>query len=104
MSYTVGVGGPATVADLHAAQERQRLLAAELPRVREAATAWRNGLGGMLAALIGFGLIKGQSDISQLAPSCAAWTGILLLSALIVGAGAARLLIPPAIGPPPPPA
>jgi hypothetical protein len=102
MSYSLSPGGTAAAADLHAAQERQRLLAAELPRVREAATAWRNGLGGLLAALLGFGLIKGQSDVSQLAPSWAVWTGILLLAALIVGAGSALLLIRAANGSPSP--
>jgi hypothetical protein len=102
MPYSLGPGGPAAVADLHAAQERQRLLAAELPRVREAATAWRNGLGGLLAALVGFGLIKGQSDVSKLAPSWAAWAGILLLAALIAGAGGALLLIRAANGKPSP--
>jgi hypothetical protein len=102
MPYSLGPGRPAAAADLRAAQERQRLLAAELPRVREAATAWRNGLGGLLAALVGFGLIKGQSDVSQLVPSWAAWTGILLLSALIAGAGGALLLIRAANGSPSP--
>jgi hypothetical protein len=102
MSYSLGPAGPAAMADLHAAQERQRLLAAELPRVREAAAAWRNGLTGLLAALVGFGLIKGQSDISHLAPSWAAWTGILLLGALIAGAGGALLLIRAAHGSPSP--
>jgi hypothetical protein len=100
MSYNLSPGGPAATADLYAAQERQRLLDAELPRVREAATAWRNGLGGLLAALVGFGLIKGQSDVSQLAPSWGARAGILLLAALIAGVGGALLLIRAANGSP----
>jgi hypothetical protein len=100
MTYQLSSAGPATEADLRTAQERERLLAAELPRVREAATAWRNGLGGLLAALVGFSLIKGRSDISQLAGSWAVWVGILLLAALVVGAVGALLLIRAANGRP----
>ena len=100
VTYQLGPAGPATEADLRAARERERLLAAELPRVREAATAWRNGLGALLAALVGFSLIKGRSDISQLAGAWAAWVGILLLAALIAGAGGALLLIRAANGRP----
>lgn len=100
VTYSLGPAGPATEADLRAAQERERLLAAELPRIREAATAWRNGLGGLLTALVGFSLIKGQSDISQLAVSWATYVGITLLAAVIAGAGGALLLIRAANGRP----
>lgn len=100
MTYHLTPGPQADVADLRAARERGRLLAAELPRVREAAAAWRNGLGGLLAALVGFSLIKGRSDVSQLARSWAAWVGILLLAALIAGAAGAMLLIRAASGRP----
>lgn len=100
MSYRLGAAGPATEADLRTAQERERLLAAELPRVREAATAWRNGLGGLLAALVGFSLIKGRSDVRELASSWATSVGILLLAALIAGAVGALLLLRAANGRP----
>jgi len=100
MTVNLGPAGPATEADLRAAQERERLLAAELPRVREAATAWRNGLGGLLTALVGFSLIKGQSDIGQLAVPWAACVGIILLAAVISGAGGALLLMRAANGRP----
>jgi len=100
MTYQLGAADLATEADLRAVQERERLLTAELPRVREAATAWRNGLGGLLAALVGFSLIKGRSDISQLAGSWAVWVGILLLAALVAGAAGALLLIRAANGRP----
>jgi len=93
-------GPPATPADLRAAQERERLLRSELPRVRAAATAWRNGLAGLLAALAGFGLIKGQSDISQLSAQWGAAVGILLLLAVIAGAVGALSLIRAANGKP----
>ncbi|MET9087863.1 hypothetical protein ABZX77_39300 [Streptomyces sp. NPDC004237] len=91
---------PATPADLRLAQERDRLLRTELPRVREAATAWRNGLGGLLAALIGFSLIRGRSDIGQLVEHWAVAVGVLLLAALLVGATGALLLLRAAHGRP----
>jgi hypothetical protein len=100
MTYQLRPAEPATEADLRAAQERGRLLAAELPRVREAATAWRNSLGGLLVALVGFSLIKGRSDVSQLAGSWAAAVGILLLASLIAGAAGALLLVRAANGRP----
>jgi hypothetical protein len=94
--------GPAraTIVDLRTAQERERLLRTELPRVRQAATAWRNGLGGLLVALVGFGLIKGRSDISQLATGWAACVGTVLFVALLIGATGALLLIRAAHGRP----
>jgi len=98
--YRLTAGPPATGADLRAARERGRLLAAELTRVREAAAAWRNGLGGLLVALVAFSLVKGRSDIGQLAPLWAAVVGVLLAVALIIGAAGALLLIRAANGPP----
>jgi hypothetical protein len=100
VSRQLSAGRIATAADLQAARERERLLLAELPRVREAATAWRNGLGGLLAALVGFSLIRGRSDIGELAQRWAALVGILLLAALIAGAVGALLLIRAANGRP----
>jgi hypothetical protein len=78
-------GDKANLDDLRRAQSRERFLDTELDRVRNAATSWRNGLAGLLAAITGFGLIKGQSDISQLSPGWAAAAGVLLLTALVVG-------------------
>ncbi|GAA1899761.1 hypothetical protein [Actinomadura bangladeshensis] len=92
--------GPATPADLLRAREHDRLLRLELARVREAAVAWRNGLGGLLAALTGFSLIKGRADIGQLAPGWAVVVGVLLLVALLAGAAGALLLIRAAHGRP----
>jgi len=100
-TYRLSPGpGRATIADLRTAQERDRMLRTELARVRAAATAWRNGLGALLVALIGFGLIKGRTDVSQLAPAWAAWVGLLLLLALVLGALGALLLIRAAHGRP----
>jgi len=90
--------GPATVADLLTARDRDHVLRTELTRVREAAVAWRNGLGGLLAALVGFSLIKGRDDIGQLAPGWAVVVGVLLLVALLTGAAGALLLIRAAHG------
>lgn len=94
--------GPAkaTESDLRSVQHRDRLLRDELPRVRAAATAWRNGLGALLVGLIGFGLIKGRSDVGQLAPSWAVVVGVVLLAALLVGTVGAVLLLRAAHGSP----
>lgn len=100
MNPAVDAGPPATSDDLRAAQERDRLLSTELPRVRAAATAWRNGLAGLLAALAGFSLIKGQSDVSQLAMTWAIGAGVALLAAFLAGAAGAMLLIRAANGRP----
>jgi len=100
VSASLEAGPPATHTDLRAAQERERLLHSELPRVRAAATAWRNGLAGLLAALAGFSLIKGRSDVNQLALPWAAAVGVLLLAALIAAAIGALSLIRAANGRP----
>lgn len=78
------------------------LLADELPRVRAGALAWRNGLGALLAGLIGFGLIKGRTDVGQLASGYAIMVGALLLAALMVGGAGAALLMRAAHGRPGP--
>ncbi|MEU9879080.1 hypothetical protein [Streptomyces phaeochromogenes] len=79
--------------ELRRAKSVQRALAQELGRVREAAVAWRNGLGAILAGLVGFGLIKGRSDVGQAAPQWAVTAGLLLLTALVAGGlGALSLL------------
>jgi len=93
-------GPPATRDHLLAAQERDRLLRTELPRVRAAATAWRNALAALLAALIGFGLIKGRSDVNQLATPWAVVVGALLLTSLVCGATGALSLVRAAHGRP----
>jgi hypothetical protein len=100
VSGSLAPGPSATPADLRAAQNRELLLRTELPRVRQAAAAWRNGLGGLLAALVGFSLIKGRSDITRLAPDWAVAVGLLLLAALLAGTTGALLLIRAANGRP----
>lgn len=100
MSGSVQPGPPSNPEDALVAREYRRLLRGELPRVRAAATVWRNGLAGVLATIAGFSLIRGRSDISQLASPWDAVVGLLLLGALIAGGGAALLLLRATNGPP----
>ncbi|MFD8743443.1 hypothetical protein ACFV01_10335, partial [Streptomyces sp. NPDC059616] len=88
------VPGPAgTPADRLAARHHRALLRRELPRVRESALAWRNGLAALLAGLVGFGLLRGRSDIGSLAAPYAVTVGLVLLLALLCGgAGGLSLL------------
>ncbi|MFG2214450.1 MULTISPECIES: hypothetical protein [unclassified Streptomyces] len=88
------VPGPAGVpADRLAARHHRALLRRELPRVRESALAWRNGLAALLAGLVGFGLLRGRSDIGSLAAPYAVTVGLVLLLALLCGgAGGLSLL------------
>jgi hypothetical protein len=85
--------GGAIPSAIPASQAAQRLHRDALARVRAAALAWRNGMAGLLAGLLGFSLIKGRSDISQLASPWGVAAGVLLLAALASGGfGAMRLL------------
>ncbi|MFD9190198.1 hypothetical protein ACFWCA_18450 [Streptomyces phaeochromogenes] len=79
--------------ELRRAKSVQRALAQELGRVCEVAVAWRNGRGAILAGLVGFGLIKGRSDVGQAAPQWAVQAGLLLFAVLVAdGPGALSLL------------
>lgn len=87
---------PARGADQSAvpgAQQLQRLHREALPKVRDAALAWRTGLAGLLTGLLGFTLIKGRSDVAQLAASWGAAVGVLLITAVSVGGIAAVQLL-----------
>ncbi|WP_327385594.1 MULTISPECIES: hypothetical protein [unclassified Streptomyces] len=96
---TLRPGPPATPDDLHRAQYQEELLeGGELERIRSAALAWRNGLAGLIAGLIGFGLVKGRSDVTQLAPGAAAAVGVLLGLATLFGTLAAWLVLRAAHG------
>ncbi|MFJ1673130.1 hypothetical protein ACIOK4_43620 [Streptomyces bottropensis] len=100
MNLEVRPGPPADHADRLAAQQMHHLVKQELPRVREAALAWRNGVGVLLAGLVGFGLIKGRTDVTQLASPYDAVAGVVLLASLLSGTVAALLLLRAAHGRP----
>ncbi|MGY1577249.1 hypothetical protein [Streptomyces sp. MN13] len=91
-------GPTPSAAQLRRARAVRRALGRELERVREVAVAWRNGLGAILAGLVGFSLIKGRSDVGQLAPGWSAAAGLLLLAALGVGGAGALCLLRAAHG------
>ena len=98
MSPRVSAGSAARPGDRRAARATLDLLPDEVTRVRAAALAWRNGLGVLLAGLIGFGLLKGRSDVTQLSPGYATVVGVLLLGALLAGAAGALALMRAAYG------
>lgn len=93
MTLQISPGSSAGPRDRQAARARLELLANELPRVRAAATGWRNGIAALMAGVIGFGLIKGRSDVGELAGPYDWIVGLLLLGALISGSVAAVLLM-----------
>lgn len=88
------------IEDRLVARAQRRLATDDLPKVRAMALAWRNGLGAVLAGLIGFGLIKGRTDIGDLASPYGVVVGGLLAGSLIAGAVAAGLLLRAAHGRP----
>jgi hypothetical protein len=82
------------------ARAQRRLPTDELTRVRAMALAWRNGLGALLAGLIGFGLVKGRTDVGSLASPYGVVVGVLLVLALLAGGIAAILVLRAAHGRP----
>ncbi|MEU3355187.1 hypothetical protein [Streptomyces sp. NPDC037389] len=89
----LAAGGPASPKDRRTAEITHRLLRDELARVRASALAWRNGLGGLLAGLLGFGLVRGRANVAELASPWHIVVGAALLAALLVGTvGALQLL------------
>lgn len=90
----------ATRHDRLVAGARLQLPVDELPRIRATALAWRNGLAALLAGLVGFGLIKGRSDVGQLEPPWQLVVGGLLVLSLLAGGVAAACLLRAAHGPP----
>jgi len=100
VTLRVNPGPDACPADQLSARQDYQLVKNSLPRVREAALAWRNGVGALLAGLIGFGLIKGRTDVGELASPSDAVVGFLLLGALLAGTTSALLLLRAAHGRP----
>ncbi|MGW5213053.1 hypothetical protein ACWEQO_18055 [Streptomyces sp. NPDC004051] len=93
-------GRPAIAADRAAARRMRQALTEELPKVREAALAWRNGLAGLFVGLLGFGLVKGRTDVGKLASPYDALVGGVLLLSLVCGAVGALYLLRAAHGMP----
>ncbi|WOX07918.1 hypothetical protein [Streptomyces sp. N50] len=100
MSWDASAGPAAAPADRAAARHRRALVQRELTRVREAAAAWRTGLAALLVGMVGFGLVKGRSDIRELAAPYNVLIGCSLLAALTSGAVGAFLLLRAAHGRP----
>jgi hypothetical protein len=100
VTIRVAASPGAAPSDRDAAKASRELLAGELSRVRAGALAWRNGLAALLAGLVGFGLVKGRSDLTQLASPYAVVAGCLLAASLVVGASSALLLMRAAHGRP----
>jgi hypothetical protein len=100
VTFSLAAGPPARPGDRIAARRRLLLVREELPRIRAAALAWRNGVAGLLAGIVGFGLVKGRTDVGQLASPHDAVVGGLLLTALLVGTIAALHLLRAAHGRP----
>lgn len=100
MNIVIIAGPAATERDLRMAKAERQLLTGELARVRTSALAWRNGIAALLAGLVGFGLVKGRTDIGDLAQPWSAMVGTILASALVCGAVAAIKLMRAAHGRP----
>ncbi|MEU4240911.1 hypothetical protein [Actinoplanes sp. NPDC026619] len=100
MTVRLSPGPAAGPHDARAALEQFDAIDGELERVRAAAAAWRTGMAGLLAALVGFGLLKGRTDIGQLAAPWPAVTGGILLATAVTGGFAAIWLLRAAHGRP----
>jgi hypothetical protein len=100
MTFQVEAGPPARPRDEAVASSQLHLTRDELTRVRTAALAWRNGMGAILAGLVGFGLIKGRTDVGELASPYNLVVGVFLGFALLIGGVAAALLMRAAHGRP----
>jgi hypothetical protein len=100
MTLRVIPGPEAVSADRLSGRQQYELVKNSLPRVRAAALAWRNGVGALLIGLIGFGLVKGRTNIGELASPYDAAVGFLLLVALLAGTASALLLLRAAHGRP----
>lgn len=98
--WSLTPGPPAERTDLLRAQDRARLMHTQLERIQANAKAWRSGLGAVLVALAGFSLIRGRSDLSQLAQPWPLLVGVVLLLAFGVGTVAALSLLRAAYGRP----
>ncbi|MEE6163442.1 MULTISPECIES: hypothetical protein [unclassified Mycolicibacterium] len=88
----------ATVQHRQDALNTYRMVSEELPAVRAMADSWRKGIAGLLVAVVGFTVIRGRSDLSQLATGWAIAVGGLLAGVVIVGGFAAYQILGAAHG------
>ena len=72
----------------------------EIAAVRARAQGWAKGAAGVTVGILGFGLIKGRTDVGVLATTPGIAVGILLLAALSLGGLAAYLFVRAAYGRP----
>lgn len=98
MTFGLSPGSSATPSDRLKAFENVKAIAGERTRVHAAAVAWRNGVAGIIVTLIGFSLIRGRSDIGDVASPYDVWIGLLLLASLALGGGSAVLILRAANG------
>ncbi|WBO62826.1 hypothetical protein [Streptomyces camelliae] len=99
-SWQVRPGPAATPVDRQAARRTREVRAGELARAREAALACRGGLAALFVGLLGFGLVKGRTDVGELASPYDALAGGALLLCLLCGTLGALLLLRAAHGAP----
>jgi hypothetical protein len=95
---SIEAGPPATPADRRQAQDNVVDFETEITRIRTSALAWRNGLAGMLVALLGFSLIRGRADITLLARPFNIIVGSVLFAALLIGVISGLMLLRAAHG------
>jgi hypothetical protein len=98
VSHKITGARGATREELAEARQVQLLLLDELSRVRGAALSWRNGAAATVAGLVGFGLIKGRSEIGELERPYAIVAGLLLLLSIVAGSLSAYFFLRAAHG------
>jgi hypothetical protein len=98
VKFEVAGGRKATEEEVSYALRRAALLSGELQLVRSTALAWRNGAAAGVAGLLGFGLIRGRSDIADLARPFSIAAGCLLMLAIGAGGFSAFLFLRAAHG------
>ncbi|MGI5191174.1 hypothetical protein ACQEVI_23750 [Promicromonospora sp. CA-289599] len=82
-------GPPATLAHRNHAVDERRRIQAELAATKRTAAGWGKGIAGLFAAIAALGLVRGRSDIEQLAAPWSVLVGIAFAFALSSGLVAA---------------
>ena len=95
----MSTGPGASARQIHQDAERvRRAIDAELALTRGRATSWAKGVGALLVAGLAFTLIRGRSDVAELAIGFSVAVGVLLLVAVLVAIVAAYYLFGAAYG------